>query len=196
MYWFHSCGVATNIVDDHVVSVCLTGSVWECTSLVFVHGLFHVVWCYQYVVPFLMLVVGFVFNFFLGRSTILVEQTSFIFSLMWTFCVYSDSGKNWWHYWCWWVAKWDNFFVVWLWVTWIFMKNLMLHEGILWLFQCLGVHRRCSWLLVYWSVWPWLFVHSLLQLECLEHNIGDLLIVLHPDCLIAGCKYCGWWCWS
>ena len=65
-YWFHPCGVAVNIMGVLLVSVYLTGSVWEFTCMICVHGIFHVVFCYQYVMNFLRLVVGFVFNGCLG----------------------------------------------------------------------------------------------------------------------------------
>ena len=45
-YWFHPCGVAVDIMDDCVVLVLPTGSVWNFSRLIFVHVLFHVVCCY------------------------------------------------------------------------------------------------------------------------------------------------------
>ena len=44
-------------------------------------------------------------------------------------------------------------------------------------------------------VFKCVFVQGVMQLDLLWQNRGDLLIVVHPDFLTAGCPYCGWRCW-
>ena len=42
-YWFHLCGFAVNVVDDHVVPVSMNGAIWNFLCLICVHDISHVV---------------------------------------------------------------------------------------------------------------------------------------------------------
>ena len=37
-----------------------------------------------------------------------------------------------------------------------------------------------------------MFLHGLLPLECLGHKSWNFVIIIHMDCLVEGCQYCGW----
>ena len=93
-YWFHPCGVAVNIVDDHVVTISLTGSIWKFSvwSVYMVFFMFYAVIKMQCLLSCWLLV--FSVLEVLAGLTVLVDFMPCLFPLMCTFCVYSDSGKN------------------------------------------------------------------------------------------------------
>ena len=107
-----------------------------------------------------------------GRLVFVLSCVLFVFL--------QTQGKNWWHYWCWRVARWDSFRVVCLWATCLFWKTfwrMKISYGsfntwefihivyVLWCvfghecfymvycsFNCWDREVRISWLLYIWTV--------------------------------------------
>ena len=79
LFWLHPCGVAVNFLDDNMAYVSPIGYVWEFTCLICVHGLFHVICRYQFVMPSLMLVFYFVFTWCLRRLYWFVGEDALYF---------------------------------------------------------------------------------------------------------------------
>ena len=194
LYWIHPCEVAINIMDDHMVSVSPTGVVWGFTCLICVHGfscympisicrVFSRVDCWF---VFTWCLVG--FYWFGGAKSLSFYYHApllcfFIFRYNFNDILGADE----------WPCEIISLFGG-------FDSRGFFQKTCFWMEVSNGCFNAWELIHVVYGFWwfglfgKWVFLHGLLPLECLGHKIWNFFIIIHMDCLVEGCQYCGWWC--